>query len=292
MASDVFRNIVEQKINIFVSTFGENANDLFKIDKKLIHPLEYGMYRERCAKELLKLICDKNIEVSDGFIISSNNNVSTQCDIILYQRDTMSIIDNGISNFFPVEIVKCIGEIKSTLDKKRFSEALVKMARNKEMFLQRQGAQDSSVSLKEKDEIVSFLICNKLSFDIDNIDFDEIYKEIPNIRFRHNMILSLQDGLLLYEFDADKAPEIIKKCFTETVVKVEPIVWFFSHSSVGNDVCKCVPLVIKPDKDDVYKHIIHFLNGLKNAMFLQREYVLDIGNYLTNNAIELRSEQK
>ena len=193
MASDIFRNIVEQKINIFVSTFGENANNLFKIDNKLIHPLEYGMYRERCAKELLGFICDKSIAISDGFIISADNNVSTQCDIIMYQRDTMSIIDNGISNFFPVEIVKCIGEIKSTLNKNDLRKALVKMAQNKQMFLQRRGAQKPLASLKEKDEIVSFLICNKLSFDIDKLDFDEIYEEIPDIRFRHNMILSLQD---------------------------------------------------------------------------------------------------
>lgn len=54
----------------------------------------------------------------------------------------------------------------------------------------------------------------------------------------------------------------------------------------------CPFVMIKPDKDDIYRHIIHFLNELKNAMFLQREYVLDIGNYLTNNAIKLRSKQK
>ena len=95
MASDIFRNIIEQKIDVFASTFGNDANKLFKKDSKLIHPLEYGMYRERCAKELLSFICDRSMAISDGFMISSENHVSTQCDIIMYQRDTMSIIDNG-----------------------------------------------------------------------------------------------------------------------------------------------------------------------------------------------------
>lgn len=290
MASDIFRNIVEQKINIFVSTFGEDANHLFKIDNKLIHPLEYGMYKERCAIELLELICDRSIAISDGFIISADNNVSTQCDIIMYRSDTMPIIDNGISKFFPVEIVKCIGEIKSTLDKDAFCQALVKMAQNKMMFLQRRGAQKPLAPLKERDEIISFLICNKLNFNIKELDFDEIYKEIPDIRFRHNMILSLQDGLLIYEFDATNAPELLKKCFAETVEEVEPVMWFFPHSSVDDiALYKCNTLIIKPDKKDIYHHIIHFLNGLKNAMFLQREYKMDIGNYLTNDAIMLRN---
>lgn len=42
------------------------------------------------------------------------------------------------------------------------------------------------------------------------------------------------------------------------------------------------------DTEDVYNHIIHFLNGLKNAMFGQREYKIDIGSYLTDDAIQQR----
>ena len=122
------------------------------------------MYRERCAKELLELVCNRNIAISDGFMISSENNVSTQCDIIMYQRDTMPVIDNRVANFFPVEIV-------------------------------------------------GFLICNDFNFNFEDLDFENIYEDIPNIRFRHNMILSLQDGLWLYEFDADKAPENMKVAF-------------------------------------------------------------------------------
>lgn len=160
MASDIFRSIVEQKIDVFASTFGDDANKLFKRDDKLIHPLEYGMYRERCAKELLALICDKSTAISDGFMISSENHVSKQCDIIMYTRDTMPIIDNGITNFFPVEVVKCIGEVKSTLNRSDFEKALIKMANNKKMFTERKGGQNPSMGFGERDEIVSFLICN------------------------------------------------------------------------------------------------------------------------------------
>lgn len=288
MASDILRKIIEQKVDVFASLFGNDANKLFKRDEKLIHPLEYGMYRERCAKELLELVCNRNIAISDGFIISSENNVSTQCDIIMYQRDTMPVIDNGITNFFPVEVVKCIGEVKSTLSKNELKNALVKMANNKKMFLERKGAQKPVYCWEERNEIVSFLICNNLDFNFEDLDFDDIYEDIPDIRFRHNMILSLQEGLWLYEFDPDEAPEIMKKPFNEAFEAGQKPMWFFLHSSVDDQMYKCNSYFMRADIEKVYEHIIHFLNGLNNAMFGQREYQFDIGNYLTNNAIEMR----
>lgn len=287
MASDIFRNIVEQKIDIFASTFGDDANKLFKRDSKLIHPLEYGMYRERCAKELLRFICDRNIAISDGFMISSENHVSTQCDIIMYQSDTMPIIDNGITNFFPVEIVKCIGEVKSTLSKDKFKKALIKMANNKMMFLERKCEENPRRGFKERDEIISFLICNKLDFDINEVDFNNIYSEIKDVRFRHNMILSLQDGLLLYKFDAEKAPKIMKEVFCDTFEETQAT-WYFPHSTVEDEQYICEPSVMEVDKEDTYKHIIYFLTGLKHAMYKQCEYTFDIGIYLTDDAIKQR----
>ena len=199
MASDIFRNIIKQKIDIFASTFADDANALFKKEGNLIHPGEYGMYRERCARELLESVCNRSVSISDGFIISSKNNVSKQCDVIIYESDTFPIIDNGIAKFFPVEIVKCIGEVKSNLKKHELKEALVKLANNKKMFLERRGVQKADYFLEEKDEIISFLICNHMDFKIEEVDFDDIYQDVEDIRFRHNMILSLQDGLFLYE---------------------------------------------------------------------------------------------
>lgn len=287
MASDIFRSIVEQKIDVFASTFGDDANRLFKRDEKLIHPLEYGMYRECCAKELLEFVCDKSVAISDGFMISSENNVSTQCDIIMYMRDTMPIIDNGITNFFPVEVVKCIGEVKSTLDKSALKKALIKLANNKKMFTERKGGQNPRFGFEEKDEIVSFLICNNLNFDLETLDFDDIYKEIEDVRYRHNMILSLQDGLLLYKFDAENAPEIMKKPFCDAF-EIAPVLWYFSHCTVNGQVYKCEPEFMRVDEADVYSHIIHFLNGLNHSMYGQREYKLDIGNYLINDILQQR----
>lgn len=57
------------------------------------------MYKERCIKELLSFVSSKSVGISDGFLITSKNSVSTQCDIVMYDKDTIPLIDNGIATF-------------------------------------------------------------------------------------------------------------------------------------------------------------------------------------------------
>ena len=71
--------------------------------------------------------------------------------------------------------MKGIGEVKSTLNKVEFTKALVKLARNKLLYQERKGRLKSEERrFSENSEIFSFLVCNKLSFDITKIDFDEV----------------------------------------------------------------------------------------------------------------------
>ena len=77
------------------------ASNIFTRDNKIFHPLEYGMYKEKCAKELLSFTTGKDIGISDGF-----------------------------AKFFPIEIIRGIGEVKSTLNKSQFTKTLKKLAKN------------------------------------------------------------------------------------------------------------------------------------------------------------------
>ena len=140
--------------------------------------------------------------------------MSTQCDIVMYDKDTIPLIDNGIAHFYPVEIVKGIGEVKSTLNKVEFTKALVKLARNKLLYQERKGRLKSEERrFSENSEIFSFLVCNKLSFDITKIDFDEVYNEISDVKCRHNVVLSLQDGILTYTLNFSELPTKQKEHF-------------------------------------------------------------------------------
>lgn len=290
MASDIFTNILEQKIDNFASTFGDGATNIFTKDKKIIHPLEYGMYKERCAKELLSFVTNKDTGISDGFLITADNNVSTQCDIIMYQNNTIPLLDNGIANFYPIEIVKGIGEIKSTLNKTDFSNALVKLAKNKMMFAQRKGNSITSKRMfEENNEIFSFLICNKLSFDISEINFDDIYKDIPDLRYRHNAILSLQDGVITYNITFSEAPQKQRQDFIqkEGNINTNPRNWYYPHHSHLGECYKCNINFQRIDSNDKYAHIKEFLIGIRTLLRAVYEYEFDFVCYLSSDIIPL-----
>jgi len=111
MASKVFQQIFDRHIAQFVGVYSEDGTAIFKDEKnKLIHPGEYGKYREESCKEVLRLILEKEVSVADGFVITSDNQVSTQCDIIVYNSKVSPFIADGIAKMFPAEEVRMIGE--------------------------------------------------------------------------------------------------------------------------------------------------------------------------------------
>lgn len=291
MASDIFRKIVEQKIDIFASTIGDDATSIFTKDNKLFHALEYGMYKERAARELLSCTTNKHVGISDGFIITTNNTVSTQCDIIMYQNDTLPIIDNGIANFYPIEIVKGIGEVKSKLNITQFKKALLKMAKNKKMFLDRKGTSNTKEpKSKEFDEIYSFLICNKFDFDISTVNFDDIYADEPDLKVRHNMILSLEDGFCIYGMNPNHFLPKQKERYIENRgrLDINPIEWPYPHHTEDDETYKCITGFVPLDENDKYAHVIKFLINMRVLVGHQREYDLDILQYLRNDIVRIR----
>ena len=85
MSSSIFTTMLKRQIDLFVATFQNDGNALFKNERTaLIHPGEYGMYREQRFRSLLQSFLTRDYSVSDGFIISSvDNNVTTQCDVLV-----------------------------------------------------------------------------------------------------------------------------------------------------------------------------------------------------------------
>lgn len=74
---------------------------------------------------MLRLLLGKEVSVSDGFVITSGDQISTQCDIIVYNSNVSPFIAEGIARMFPAEEVRMIGEIKSTLYRQYFIDDLI-----------------------------------------------------------------------------------------------------------------------------------------------------------------------
>jgi len=209
MGSSTYKDIISSKFDIFNKRFCDDAEQLFwdKETKKLIHSAEYGRYREDLCSDFLSQFTPQYLGSTTGFIVSSKDKVSTQCDLIFYDKEyTPSITDFDLNYFFPVECVHAVGEIKSTIQcQSDLNSILVKLSKVKKLSLDISdgvAAVSGEYSLYHpRNDIFTFLICKKLDFKLDEVEskISEGYASGGvEHRFRHNLIVSLDDGLFLY----------------------------------------------------------------------------------------------
>lgn len=194
MANSIFKEIYLQKLREFVNVFSSDCENIFKTkNNTLIHPGEFGKYREEVTKNILRNLLKKSYSIGDGFILTNKDRVSTQCDIIIYNSESIPLVQDSLVKFYPVENVIGIGEVKSSLNKTQFKETLIKLAQNKSLQMERIKKDSKTNYFDEYNSICSFLICNDVDFDLQAIKFDDIYKGL-DISLRHNCILIVNKG--------------------------------------------------------------------------------------------------
>lgn len=214
--NEIFDKLVKSKIEQFENDYVNLSRQIFvNSEGRLIHPGEFGIYRERIIKDFLAPFLPTRLAIGSGFIITAKNNISTQCDIIIYDKEHTPIIENSDQRFFPVECVVGVIEVKSKLTKSALKDALIKLASIKNLrndidnnlyiFKDYQDNTKFNAKLKVRDQIATFLICESIDIDLEKeIDtlFSNIYTGIDKSLF-HNMILSLDSCCYLY-FDGSK----------------------------------------------------------------------------------------
>jgi len=216
MSNLIFNKILEEKIEFFKYSFKETSRSIFYDEKtkRLIHPGEFGTHREQICKDFLRYIIPMRLDLGSGFIITDKGDVSTQIDILIYDRNNTPLIENSEKQrFYPVETVAGIVEIKSDLSKSEFKTALNKLARNKKL---KENISNPVKIKRDKDgkfdpinypydTIFSILICNKLTFNLDSLseEIDGLYEDDIQTWQKHNLVLSIEDGLLAY-YDNNK----------------------------------------------------------------------------------------
>lgn len=277
MPKTIFQTILNRKIDNFVSTFIEDSESIFFEEDKLIHPGEYGKYRENALTELIDLITPH--KVSDGFVFTPSNNKSTQLDIVVYNKEEVPLLSTGNAKFFTIESVLAIGEVKSTMSKASFEKALRKLALNKKLNEERKGTTTfKPFDYVEHNELTSFLVCKKLNFDFQKINLNEIYEGIER-KFWHNFILSLEDGLIGYEFKMNHLSEDDKKLFSKNGGNLDSVVWHqyskFTFNSNKYDTSEIFhPLQYK------FYHIELFINKLAIALQNKSLHSTDFLDYM------------
>jgi len=216
MSNSSFEHLLKEKVDNFKLSFLESSRAIFLDESgKLIHPGEFGQYRESVCKDFIRFFVPRFLDIGQGFLINSYEKTSHQCDIVIYDSNSTPLIEsNEKQRFYPVETVVAVGEVKSILTKAGFAEAINKLSKIK--MIREEIAHPCVIKKASKgeynpihnpyDQIFTFLICQKLNFDVSNItnEINSLYSTSILSRHKHNLILSLEDGLLAYYDKNDK----------------------------------------------------------------------------------------
>lgn len=273
MTSKVFEQLMVEQIEIFRNAYASVSRATFydEVEKKLIHPYEFGSYREAICRDFLRFFIPSKFDVAQGFLINNNDEISTQCDIVIYDSGSTPLIQNeSRQRFFPIETVVAVGEVKSKLTKAQLGEALNKLAGANAI---RENTHSPHIlwSLKPHkynpenhldDQLFTFLICESLDFKLDGFSVDSLYAAGTPVRHKHNMILSLEDGTALYN---DKV---------EDLYCPYPVV-YRDKKPVELDSCLAMP-----DEDDELIHFKAFATMISLGMTSPTILYPDITFYL------------
>ncbi len=217
----VYKRLLNQKIENFLSEFFSSKELFEDLDKRnrLRHAGEYGMYRENICNELIKFAIPSKFNTANGFLINSFDEVSTQCDLVIYDHNNTPLIqDSSNIKFFPVETVVAVGEVKSKLTISDLCLASLKLAKIKKMKRLKSIFPITNPDRKVfephmhfGDTIYSFIICESISSFNANKVFEKLDKtyNTNNIEYeyRHNAILSIENGVLCYKNENAQIPK-------------------------------------------------------------------------------------
>lgn len=91
---------------------------------KIQHNLEDGKYREYLVKRLLSKIVPSKYEITNGFVIDSNNNKSDEMDIIIYDKSYVPPFFDETYTIVPIEAVIAVIQVKTTLTKEELKDSI------------------------------------------------------------------------------------------------------------------------------------------------------------------------
>lgn len=219
MGNRIFEELLDEQIAIFRNSFSSVSRNAFFDEEKghLIHSGEFGTYREAICRDFLRFLVPKKMDFDTGFVINTNNEVSTQLDIIIFDSASTPLIQSGArQRFFPVEALCAVGEVKSVVSKQALREALKKLSKVKVMrefvlqtdlmphtnppIIRRVHSGNFNPVLYPYDQVFTFLICEKFDFKTENLaqEMNSFYDADTPCRHFHNLVLSVEDGLICY----------------------------------------------------------------------------------------------
>ncbi|MBK5411545.1 hypothetical protein JFU58_23800 [Pseudomonas sp. TH34] len=113
---------------IFKSVSKQIKVDYDDLASNIPHLGERGAGREEVIKALLKEYLPERFGVDSGFVVDINGKVSSQVDIVIYDRFVAPRFKVTKNKYlYPCESVVAVGEVKSYMDKSELIDAIGKL---------------------------------------------------------------------------------------------------------------------------------------------------------------------
>lgn len=285
--------LLNEKMRHFRFSFQQSSRQLFADSNgNLVHPGEFGEYRESITKDFLSAFVPQRMGIDSGFVVTPSGGISTQCDLVIYDKSVTPLLKSeNLQRFFPVESVVAVGEIKSVLSLSELKKALRKLASVKSMrdslweptyiySRKEEGLYgEYKPELDERDQIFTFLICESFNFDFQKRlnDIVSCYSEqLPHRPFchRHNLILSIKDGLVAYLHPSGclfQFPSKITELFDAQEGDTPK-----SKKIIANRLKYRLVLPVS----DSFEHIRHFCTLFHQGLSAVSVLFPDMGNYI------------
>jgi hypothetical protein len=292
-SDNAVQSLLEEKLRNFAAAFCGSSRKLF-VDAQgtLVHSGEFGAYREAIVREYLRSFMPQRMAIDTGFLVNSSGSISHQCDVVIYDKSITPLLQSeSYQRFYPIESVCAVGEVKSVVSLSELKVALRKMARAKSMretlhepYYVHCTKEEANRSVfqptrDEQDQLVTFLICEKFSFDV-AANIEEVLscyaEELPHypVNLRHNFILSIEDGLICYVAPSGALYPYSNK---STIV----------DDYEGTDELKSTRIEMRMMKNRLilcqqgsFEHLRHFSVMFHSAISLASIFFPDMGRYI------------
>lgn len=253
----IYISLIDAQLRAFAADFRDTARSVFYDDEtsRLIHPGEFGGFRESLVRELLIRFLPEAYGVSQGFVISPEGEISNQCDLVIYSKLFAPVIQSPEQQrFFPIESVVAVGEVKSRLSRQLLQDACRKLSRVKEMranlhraaigFSIHKTIGPYSAKHHLLDQIATFIVADSIQGSLD--DIQKSVDAVADSTFRVNTVLSIESWCSSYKD--------LKGLFWPYPADVD------ENHQVLQDV---LPLVLHPPGEDQLCHLRLFLHFMQ-----------------------------
>jgi hypothetical protein len=174
----------------------------FKKSAEIQHNVGKGDNREDALMDFLKENLPKRYALGSGEVISSDNSISKQCDIVIYDADHCPIlVTSKTHSVYPIESVYGVIEIKSVLTSSELekSYANIQSVKNlvKDEYFAHSTSPGSTIGIK-KPMIFAAVFAYSVDRSLDAVSkqADLLDKGLTRIEFRPELISILEHGII------------------------------------------------------------------------------------------------